>query len=68
MGSGPSHRSEHTGPVKTFPDLVDHVPTSCEFMAKDDEEKSAVARTRDCNERTAMMYQGYDGGGGGVAL
>jgi len=41
-------RIERTGPVKTFADFVDHVPTSCAFRAEVEEMKHAPAKSSDC--------------------
>ena len=53
---GSCSRIEHTGPVTTFPDLVDHVPTSWgSIWAFAVLMRYAPARSKDCKAEGAIV-------------
>lgn len=50
----PVPRIERTGPVNTFADFVDHVPTSCVVVAETDA-RHAPAISSDCRENEGIV-------------
>ena len=48
-------RIERTGPVNTFADFVDHVPTREALMAVVAVKRYALARSNDCRESEAIV-------------
>lgn len=49
---------EHTGPVNTFADFVDHVPTSCvSIVAPAVQIRHAPAKSNDCSKAIVVVYE-----------